>query len=184
MTQCFAKFGIAKFGSVSSRLPVCCANLVSIEWRTCGKSERRASKWRKRGNSSVHLSHILSPQPMFHISVPVSLLCSSAFICVWCTLQVERFIANPPPEPTVDDLAATFAYPLDRFQVKAIAAYLKGAHSSLKSHSFKCAKTWRYEWVHRVTHVCRSCGTCVPVLLSGGTHRSVCTSLGLRFITK
>ena len=41
--------------------------------------------------------------------------------------QVERFLARRSAEPTLEDVCATFAFPLDRFQQKAVAAFLKGA---------------------------------------------------------
>lgn len=41
--------------------------------------------------------------------------------------KVERFIARGSAAPSLQEVADTFAFPLDRFQEQAIAAFLKGA---------------------------------------------------------
>ena len=40
---------------------------------------------------------------------------------------MERFIARGSTAPSLEELEATFAFPLDRFQQQAVAAFLKGA---------------------------------------------------------
>ena len=41
--------------------------------------------------------------------------------------QVQRLLGGIGHEPTLEDLAATFPYPLDRVQAKAIQMFLDGA---------------------------------------------------------
>ena len=49
-------------------------------------------------------------------------------------VQVERFIARGSAAPTLQELCATFAFPLDRFQQQAIAAFLKGENEGFIPH--------------------------------------------------
>jgi len=49
---------------------------------------------------------------------------------------VNAFIAAGDAQPSLEDVAATLPFPLDRFQAKALAAFLRGAGSGQSERGF------------------------------------------------